>query len=80
MRQRTALPVHEQEVAVTGAHPKLRKWHYQVVRRDQIIEEGRQEQAWDGTDASGNPVGSGIYFYRLTNGDRALVKKMVLVK
>ena len=47
---------------------------------DEMVEEGRQERVWDGKDASGSPVSSGMYFYRLTNGDRTLARKMILVK
>jgi len=35
---------------------------------------------WDGRDSQGNPVSSGVYFYRLTVGDKTLTKKMILVK
>jgi flagellar hook assembly protein FlgD len=35
---------------------------------------------WDGTDDSGKPVGSGIYFYKLKAGDFQKVKKMILIK
>jgi hypothetical protein len=47
---------------------------------DDMVEEGYQERVWDGEDASGNQVGSGVYFYRLTTGDRTLTKKLVLLK
>ncbi|MFC1898592.1 T9SS type A sorting domain-containing protein [Candidatus Cloacimonadota bacterium] len=35
---------------------------------------------WDGTDQTGNPVSSGIYFYRLTSSDTESSKKMLLMK
>jgi hypothetical protein len=41
---------------------------------------GSKEMGWDGRDAAGNPVGSGVYFYRLTAGETSLTKKMVLLK
>jgi hypothetical protein len=47
---------------------------------DELVGEGYEERIWDGKDASGNPVGSGVYFYRLTAGDKTLTKKMVLLK
>jgi hypothetical protein len=47
---------------------------------DETMGEGYQERSWDGKDASGSQVGSGVYFYRLTAGDRTLTKKMVLLK
>jgi hypothetical protein len=47
---------------------------------DEMIGEGYQERVWDGKDASGSQVGSGVYFYRLTAGDKTLTKKMVFLK
>jgi flagellar hook assembly protein FlgD len=35
---------------------------------------------WDGKDASGQPVASGTYFYKLISGDFAQIKRMVLVR
>ena len=35
---------------------------------------------WDGTNYSGKPVNSGIYFYKLISGDQMIVKKAILVK
>jgi hypothetical protein len=49
---------------------------------DEMVGEGYQyqERIWDGKDASGSQVGSGVYFYRLTAGDRTLTKKMVMIR
>jgi len=47
---------------------------------DGTLDEGLREVTWDGKDASGSPVGSGVYFYRLTAGDKTLTKKMVFLK
>jgi hypothetical protein len=41
---------------------------------------GWKEIIWDGTDAFGNPVGSGVYFCRLEAGKKVLTRKMVLLK
>ncbi|MCF7794286.1 MAG: T9SS type A sorting domain-containing protein [Candidatus Cloacimonetes bacterium] len=35
---------------------------------------------WNGTNDSGKPVNSGIYFYQLKTGDYSITKKMVLMK
>lgn len=36
--------------------------------------------SWDGTDAQGQPVSSGVYFYRLQAGDCTKTRKMVVVR
>jgi PKD repeat protein len=41
---------------------------------------GRHEVEWNSTDQSGNPVASGVYFYRLTTSEQTLSKKMLLLK
>jgi flagellar hook assembly protein FlgD len=41
---------------------------------------GRYVAEWDGRDDAGSPVGSGVYFYRMTTGSFASVRKMVLLK
>ncbi len=41
---------------------------------------GNYDIVWDGTDLSGKPVSSGVYFYRMSSPDRTLVKKMTMVK
>jgi hypothetical protein len=40
----------------------------------------RYETLWDGIDNKGQAVASGVYFYRLTAGNRTLTKKMLLLK
>jgi parallel beta-helix repeat protein len=41
---------------------------------------GEHIVVWDGHDESGAPVGSGVYFYRLSVGDQSVERKMVLLK
>lgn len=41
---------------------------------------GPAQTAWNGRDMSGQPVSSGVYFYRLLAGGTSLTKKMVLLK
>jgi hypothetical protein len=43
-------------------------------------EAGFYEIAWDGRDAGGSPVASGLYFYRLLAGDFVETRKMVLLR
>jgi C1A family cysteine protease len=50
-----------------------------------VLASGRHEagihtKAWNGVDARGRSVGSGVYFLRLEAGDRTATQKMVLVK
>ena len=35
---------------------------------------------WDGKNESGEPVGSGIYFYQIKAGEYMSTKKLVVVK
>ena len=41
---------------------------------------GFYQLAWNGCDANGKPVASGIYMYRMTSGNYSSAKKMVLAK
>ncbi len=43
-------------------------------------EAGAYRVAWDGTDESGRPVASGVYFYRLESDGRVEHRKMTLLR
>jgi hypothetical protein len=47
---------------------------------DAILEAGYYEQVWNGRGADNKEVASGIYFYVLSNSNRNLVRKMVLIR
>ena len=47
---------------------------------DGLQEPGTHRVTWDGTDASGMPVASGVYFYRLQAGAHTQVRQMLLMK
>ena len=59
---------------------------YNVVGRrvatliDGTIPAGPHHVEWNGTDDAGRRMASGIYFYRLTAGDREESRKMILLK
>ena len=41
---------------------------------------GQYHAVWDGRDRAGRPVGSGVYVYRLDQGDHHLARKMSLLR
>jgi hypothetical protein len=47
---------------------------------DEVMTAGNKRITWNGRNSIGNPVGSGVYFYRLQAGKRSLTKKMVLIR
>jgi hypothetical protein len=47
---------------------------------DGVEPAGVNRVTWDGVDNDGSPVASGIYFVRLTDGQQAATRKIVLVK
>lgn len=46
----------------------------------QTLNPGLVRLTWNGTNASGNPVGSGVYFYRIVAGNKVTTRKMMLMK
>jgi hypothetical protein len=47
---------------------------------DARLSAGGHQVVWNGTDRSGSPVASGVYFYRLTTVDGSETRKMMLLK
>ncbi len=47
---------------------------------DRPLQAGDYEIAWQGLDAKGKPVSSGLYFYRLVAGTEQMVGKMTYLK
>jgi len=47
---------------------------------DGISEAGEQRARWDGRNAAGQRVSSGVYFYRLTVDDWSATRRMILLK
>ena len=47
---------------------------------DGVRAAGPSQTTWNGRDANGQPVSSGVYFYRLLAGGTSQTKKMVLLK
>jgi hypothetical protein len=54
----------------------------QLVRTlvDRNMEAGAHQVVWNGSDESGRRVSSGVYLYRLTSAEGAMVRKMLLVR
>ena len=55
----------------------------QVVKtliRGRTLKAGIYDVYWAGRDEQGRPVAAGVYFYRLTAGDQAIVRKMTLLQ
>jgi hypothetical protein len=47
---------------------------------DKVYEPGNYEVEWNGTDASGNQVSTGIYFYRMEVNDFVKTRSMLMIK
>ncbi len=51
-----------------------------TLHNGELPAQGSFSFTWDGTDNDGNGVASGVYFYRLSIGDKHESRKMVLLK
>jgi hypothetical protein len=47
---------------------------------DALSTAGQRVLTWDGTDQTGRPVASGVYFFRLTVGDESMERKVVRLR
>jgi flagellar hook assembly protein FlgD len=47
---------------------------------DRTMDPGVYAEEWSGRDAKGNAVASGVYFYRLSAGNRILTRTAVFLK
>ncbi len=47
---------------------------------DDVADPGLHTMTWEGTDDRGRHVGSGVYFYRLTSGDKKASHKVVCLR
>jgi flagellar hook assembly protein FlgD len=47
---------------------------------DRNVEAGMHEVVWDGRDAAGREVASGVYVYRLTGKQGVLTRRMTLLR
>ena len=55
----------------------------QVVRTlipGRTLKAGIYDVFWEGRDEQGRPAAPGVYLYRLTAGDKAIVRKMTLLR
>ncbi len=50
------------------------------VLTDGVLNAGDHMRTWDGTDAKGHQVPSGLYFYKLSADQKSETKKMVMLK
>jgi hypothetical protein len=47
---------------------------------DNVMNPGGHEISWNGLDYKGQPVASGVYYYKLTAGDFKSAKRMILMR
>lgn len=72
------------DVPAGGAHVSLRIYDTAGRLVHTLVDEqrpaGTQNATWDGRNAAGNQVSSGVYFYRMTSGTFTESRRMVLLK
>lgn len=44
------------------------------------LSKGNHSFVWNGKDDKGNSVGSGVYYYKISDGDLSITKKMLMIK
>ena len=47
---------------------------------DSVMAAGQHSLVWNGLDDAKNPVGNGVYFYRLSSGGKSKTRKMIMLK
>jgi hypothetical protein len=47
---------------------------------ENTLPQGAKDVRWNGRHGSGNPVSSGVYFYRLSTSGQIMTRKMVLLR
>ena len=70
-------------VEIMGAESAENIWfkvNDSLVQLSDEMDPGTYQYGWDGRDQQGQPVGSGVYLYRLRAGDKALVGKVTLLR
>jgi len=68
----------EQRDVELSIYDVLGRTVYPVYQSDVAV--GNHSITWHGEDSFGNPVASGVYFYRLEAGDFVDSKQMMLLK
>ena len=51
-----------------------------ITLMNQVVNPGFHKVSWNGVNANGKELSSGMYFYELVVGDISLKKKLVLLK
>jgi flagellar hook assembly protein FlgD len=45
-----------------------------------VLSPGRHDASWDGTDAHGQAMAPGVYFYRLSSGSGNETRRMIMLQ